>query len=164
MLNYLGAGISIVALLVAGYRARAPIRRSVGTASARLSFHKNQLEKSSQIQSLPPKPVLGTHMEHTKQIGTPQPKHQQPIETSQLQKEIKLTQKPAHRPSSISALPSSMVQSGKPNTSKNLDSECLTCANLLKCTYRQKRAIELRSQGENCTPCRYAAELSSKNA
>jgi len=168
VLNYSGAAISIVALLIAGYRARAPIRRSVETASAHLTFHKNQsrLGQNSQNQSLPLKPMQGAQAEHPKQTSMPQAKRQLLIETSQLQKETKLPQKPAHPPSSVSALPQSPSQSSQSYTSKNqgTENECLTCANLINCAYRQKRIVELKSQGARPTPCRYAAELARKNA
>jgi hypothetical protein len=148
ILDYLGAAVSVAALLVAGYRGRTPIRRSGETASERLSFQK--IAKNSQNQPL-----------SLKQIRPPQLKHQQLIEPNQLQKENRLTQKPSQSLSRISASSSSIAQSGKGDTSENMDSECLTCLNLINCTYRQRRAIELRSQTKG-TPCNYAAKLSSK--
>ena len=161
ILDYLGAAVSVAALLVAGYRGRTPIRRSVETASERLSFQKNQLAKNSQNQPLSLRPAQDVHADHTKQIRPPQLKHQQLIEPNQLQKENRLTQKPSQSFSRISASSSSIAQSGKGDTSENMDSECLTCLNLINCTYRQRRAIELRSQTKG-TPCNYAAKLSSK--
>jgi hypothetical protein len=159
ILDYLGAALSIAALLFAGYRARTPIKRSVEAASARLPFQKNHLAKSGQNQPLPQRPVQNVHIEPTKQIRPPQLK-QQPIEPNRLQKETMLTQKPLKSTPNNTAFSSNIAQSGKGHASKSLESECLTCAKLIDCTYRQRRALELRS-GTNVSSCSYAAKLQS---
>jgi len=167
--DYLGAIISIVALIIAGYRAKAPIKRSVEVANAiginvkRAFSSKDHLKEGGQVPSLPRKPLPSTQAEIPRQLK-PEVKHLSPVETRPSpQKETVIAKKPALSPSNISVFSGNVSRSSQDHASSDLSTECLTCAKLVNCTYRQKRAIEL-SQGENISPCRFNAELPSKNA
>lgn len=166
--NYLGTAISIVALLVAGYGAKARIKKPLQTTTKiftslkkELPFHGDYLKKNNRNQSLLRKPVQSTQLDRSMQ-PKPQLKQQSPIETNHIQKEIKIAQEPVQPHSSATTSYGSSNQLSGGLSSQDLSSECLTCAHLIKCTHRQKRAIELQSPGKVQTVCRFATDFSNK--
>jgi hypothetical protein len=167
-IDYFGAIISTIALLVAGYRARAPIKRSVGLATdigfnVKKAFSSKARPKEGiQIQSLPRKPEQSTQLEIPRPLER-KVKQQRPVETRLIPKGIVITKKPVPRSPTVKLPPPSVDRHSRVEASKEMSTECLTCAKLVDCAYRQRRAIELSSQSENQTPCRFAAELWSEN-
>jgi len=121
-LNYVGAAISVAALLIAGYHARQPIRQSVGKAT----------------HSLFRKPIHATQTENTKK-PKPDLKQAPPIEMKQAQKEISPTKKLVQKTTTVNSF--SISHDNQPalrKASRDFSSECLTCPSLINCTYRQK--------------------------
>jgi hypothetical protein len=166
--DYLGASISIVALLIAGYRAREPIKRSVAMASdiginmKKVLSHRDHLKESVQIPPLPRKTGQNTQIEIQLQ-PKPQLKNQPPVQSHPSPKKIVETKKPIIEQSSdVRVLSTGANRSSQTQSSKDFSTECLTCAKLVNCTQRQKRAMEL-SSSENHAPCRFAAELSNRD-
>jgi hypothetical protein len=165
--DYLGASISIVALLIAGYRAREPIKRSVAMASdiginMKKAFSpKDHLKESVQTQPLPRKPVQNRQIEMQLQ-PKPQEKNKPPVQRPLPPNRIAVAGKPIEQSSDMEGLSGSVNRSSQAQASKDFSTECLTCAKLVNCTYRQKRAMELSSSG-NHAPCRFAAEFSNRD-
>jgi len=145
--NYVGVAVSVTALIVAGYRARHPIKKSVGIAA----------------HSLLRKPTHTTQTDHPKQ-PVPNLKQTQTIETRQVQKEINPVIRTAQTGKSVTSLYNGHDnKSAPPQSSRDFSSECLTCPNLISCTYRQKRTVELSTQNGNNTPCSYKSVVSKRN-
>jgi len=147
-LNYVGAAISIAALLIAGYNARRPIRKSIGIT----------------VHSLFRKPIHTTQTEHPKK---PEPDLEQipRTEIRQAQKEISPKMQQAQMTAAVTSFSSNYEN--KPALSqahKDFSSECLTCPNLINCTYRQKRTVELCTQNGNNNPCPYTSVVTKRNA
>jgi hypothetical protein len=145
--NYVGVAVSVTALLAAGYRARHPIKKSVGIAA----------------NSLLRKPTHTTQTDRPKQPA-PNLKQAPTTETRQVQKEINPVTRPMQTISSVTSFSSG--HDNKPpsrQSPKDFSSECLTCPNLISCTYRQKRIVELSTQNGNNTPCPYKSVVSKRN-
>jgi len=153
-LNYIGAGLSISALLIAGYNARRPIIKSVKTTFRSLYRRPSQ-----------PMQTISTQK-------TEQDKMQiKPVEAGQIPP-VKMKQLPKEIPPSrltlidetVSSNPSIRKVEQAASTPQDFSSECLTCPNLINCTYRHKRTVELSMQNGNHTPCPYASLVSKRNA
>jgi hypothetical protein len=160
--DYLGVTISIAALLVAGYRAREPIRRSVGIAAGigtnvKKAFSSEGHLKEGQTKSLPRKPMLNAQAEIPRQTK-PEVKHQPLVQGHSSTMGITRLKKPTLQSLNTRASYSGVNRSGQVQASKDFSTECLTCAKLVNCTYRQKRANEL-SHNENPLPCHFAAQF-----
>jgi hypothetical protein len=139
--NYLGAAISIIALLIKGYSARAPIKKSL-EATSKISttlkkdftFHKHYPGENIQKQSLLRKSAQSVQLEHLTKLKPqlkPQLKQQPPIEIRPIHKEIRINVKPVQlqpcvtspeQRQSIAALPTQPRASGvtPPDSSNQL--------------------------------------------
>lgn len=144
-LNYIGAGISIAALLVAGYNARRPIIRSIKT-----TFSSLYRRSSRPTQTISTQKTEQAKMQIKPVIAGQIP----PAKMKQLSKEIP--------PSRLTLIDETVISNPSireveqaASTSQDFSSECLTCPNLIDCTYRPKRTVELSTQIGSVTPCPY---------
>jgi hypothetical protein len=154
-LNFFGAIISIAALLLAVPRFRTIIRKTsvlvgVHIKSRRIGFSwRKKLVQNIQVE----KP-----MQQKLQV-----KYQSPIkrnQTANLERPKQLKQ-PS---SSLRALSGSTNYSNQHQLSQEIPAECLTCANLISCDYRQNRSVDSETQVQKRVPCRFAVELSINKA
>ena len=162
--DYLGVAISIVALIVAGHRSRAPTSKSVATAAKASIKVKNALtsHKDNNIPKIQPHSF---NREYAKSTQANQPK--QLTQESKYQPQIKTTctleidkaHENKQSPSRTKTLPIKVADSKLNQVEQGLSAECLTCKKLVRCTNRQKRAVELSSQIPNHTACPYSTEL-----
>jgi hypothetical protein len=163
-MDYFGIVISMVALLIAGYRARKPIRKSlamttdIGANIKRAFSPENRPRGSSQIRFGSLKTVRDTEVQMQRQPKLENRPHLS-AEIQVLHSKIISPKKPLLRASNAANF-SNNFQPSRPHPSKDLSTECLTCAQLLNCTYRSKRVAELNSQGNSHSPCRFAKGLS----
>ena len=153
-INYFGAIISIVALLLAVPSFRTIIRKAsvvgVHIKSGRIGF------------SWRKKPVQNIQVKKPMQQKL-QLKYQSPIKRSQtanLERPKQLKQPPL----SLRALSGSTNYSNQHQFSQEIPAECLTCANLISCNYRQNKFVDSKTQVQKRVPCRFAAELSINKA
>jgi hypothetical protein len=153
-LNYIGAGISIAALLITGYNARRPIIKSVKT-----TFRSLYRRPSQSTQTI------------SKQKNEQEKMHIKPVEAEQIPP-AKMKQIPKENPPSrlvlidenVSSSPSIQEVEQTASTPQDFSSECLTCPNLIDCTYRPKRTVELSTQIGSLTPCPYKPLVKNRNA
>lgn len=133
-LNYLGAAISIAALLIAGYVSRKSKEKlvSLGKAPEREKIH---------APPLPQKPMQKIKIEKTEHVE-PKTKDQSLIEMNPLQESSEMPQKPPPPPSTTSAFHNRIYQTTQAPKSQVIASECLTCPNLVDCKHRQNRTNE----------------------
>ncbi len=154
-MNYFGAIISIVALLLAVPSFRTIIRKAsvlvgVHIKSRRIGFSwRKKLLQNIQVE-IPMQQKL-------------QVKYQSPIKRSQtanLERPKQLKQ-PS---SSLKALSGTTNYSNQHQFSEEIPTECLRCANLIGCDYRQNRFVDSETQVQKSVPCPFAAELAINKA
>lgn len=152
--NYFGAIISIVALVLAVPSFRTAIRKAsvlvgVHIKSRRIGFSwRKKLLQNIQVE-IPMQQKL-------------QVKYQSTIKRSQtanLERPKQLKQ-PS---SSLRALSGSTNYSSQ-QLFQEIPAECLTCANLISCDYRQNRCVDSETQVQKRVPCPFAAELAINKA
>jgi hypothetical protein len=170
--NYFGAIISIVALLLAVPRfgTRALIRKTsvlVGTQigmkiknafflvevlirSRRIGFSwRKKLVQNIKVEKLMPQKL--------------QVKFQSPIKRSQTAK-LEPPKQLKQPSSSLRTLSGNTNYSNQHQLSQEIPEECLTCANLISCDYRQNRFVDSETEAQKRVTCRFAAELSINKA
>jgi hypothetical protein len=159
-IDYFGAVVSMAALLVAGYRAKGPIKKSVAKITQinvkRTLSHNNPME-AKQIRPLSRKTEPSLQMLTAKQ---PQLKilNKLSVEKRIQAPEMAPPRKPVQQVSRANEITRSRDKPVSPP--KDFSTECLTCAKLVNCTYRQQRVAELNSMGSNALPCSFAASFS----
>lgn len=154
-MNYFGAIISIVALLLAVPSFRTLISKTsvlvgVHIKSRRIGFSwMKKLVQNIQVE-IP--------MQQKLQVA-----YQSPIkrgQTANLERP-KQSEQPS---SSLRVLTGSTNYSNQHHLSQEIPAECLTCANLINCNYRKNRNVNSETQVQKPVPCRFAAELSINKA
>ena len=154
LINYFGAIISIVALLLAVPRFRTIIRKAsvvgVRIKSRQIGFSwRKKLGQNIQVE----KP-----MQQKLQV-----EYQSPVKRSQTANLERPEQLKQHS-SSLRDLSASTNYSNQHQFSEEIPAECLRCANLIGCDYRQNRFVDSETQVQKSVPCPFAAELSVNKA
>jgi hypothetical protein len=163
--NYFGAIASIAVLLLAVPRIRTiisktcvPVGTQIGMKIKNVFFIAGfHIKKSSPITIF----SWGKKLLQNIQVKKPmqqklEVQYQSPIKISQTEK----LERPKQLSSSLRTLSSSDKYSNQHHLSQEIPSECLTCANLISCDYRQNRSVESETQVQKRVACRFAAELS----
>jgi len=155
-LNYVGAAVSAAALLVAGYRAKKPIKKSVGNVAHSLLRKPNHVTQTDRPKQFVP---------NLRQVPIAESRQVPIAETRHVQTENSPKMRPVQTDTSIGHFSRGHGNESPPRqSSKDFSSECLTCPNLINCTYRQKRTTELSTQNGNNVPCPYTSVVSKRNA
>jgi len=143
--NYVGAAISITALLAAGIvsaksRKKALLENSSSAEENTIETHEFLVAHDEGAREKQPKPFV---------------RRQSPIETSQVQNLYDRTSKLGQTQTNPPALPGQDEHFGQIQRSRDASSDCLVCPSLLTCNHRKNRSIE------SATPCPYAKETKS---
>jgi hypothetical protein len=164
-LNYFGAIISIAALFLAVPRFNTKLRKAsvlVGTQiGARIKSGFSDF--GGQIKNS--RAGISSNNKHTQKIQVEKPlqrkfqvKYQVPIKINQAAKLGRSKQ--LKQPSSkFRALSDSGEYPNQYQRSQEIPVECLTCANLISCDYRQNKFVDPEIRFQKHDACRFAAKL-----